>query len=60
MLALREDINSKEVKMKHFNEALKKVSPSVTKGDIDRYRKIETDYLKSAKAALESPVGYLG
>ncbi|MEK6872222.1 MAG: CDC48 family AAA ATPase [Nanoarchaeota archaeon] len=53
MLALREDIESKFVKMKHFEEALKKVGPSITKADMDRYRKIETDYLRSAKAALE-------
>ncbi|MDD5193279.1 MAG: CDC48 family AAA ATPase [Candidatus Nanoarchaeia archaeon] len=60
MLALREDIENKEVKMKHFEEALKKVGASVSKSDIDRYRKIETDYLKSAKAALEKPIEYLG
>ncbi|MBR9704964.1 CDC48 family AAA ATPase [Candidatus Pacearchaeota archaeon] len=60
MLALREDINSKEVKLKHFEEALKKVSASVSKADLDRYRKIETDYLRSAKSALEKPVEYLG
>ena len=60
MLALREDIKSTEVSMKNFNDALKKVSPSVTKGDMDKYRKIETDYLKSAKAALEKNVEYLG
>ncbi len=60
MLALRESIDTKEVKMKHFEEALKKVSGSVSKADIDRYRKIETDYLKSAKAALERPIEYLG
>ncbi len=60
MLALRENINSKEVRMKHFEEALKKVGASVTKSDIDRYRRIETEYLKSAKAALEKPVQYLG
>jgi len=29
-LALREDINTKEVAMRHFEEALKKVRPSVT------------------------------
>ncbi|NAZ35177.1 MAG: CDC48 family AAA ATPase [Pyrobaculum sp.] len=29
-LALREDINAKEVSMRHFEEALKKVRPSVT------------------------------
>jgi transitional endoplasmic reticulum ATPase len=61
MLALRENIENKEVKMKHFDAALKKVSASVTKSDIDKYRRIETDYLRSAKAALEnSPVAYLG
>jgi transitional endoplasmic reticulum ATPase len=60
MLSLRENINSKEVKMKHFELALGKVGASVTKADMDRYRKIETEYLKSAKAALERPVEYLG
>jgi len=62
MLALREDIESKEVHMKNFEEAIKKVGASVSKSDMDRYRKIETDYLKSAKAALEVAPGsgYLG
>ena len=60
MLALREDINSKEVKMKNFEDALKKVRASVTKGDLEKYRRIEEDYLRSAKAALETPVSYLG
>jgi len=61
MLALRDDIEVKEVKMKYFEEAMKKVGASVTKSDIDRYRKIETDYLRSAKAALEpSQKSYLG
>jgi len=61
MLALREDINSKEVRMKNFEDALKKVRASVTKGDIEKYRRIEEDYLRSAKAALETPsASYLG
>jgi transitional endoplasmic reticulum ATPase len=60
MLSLRENIENKEVKMKHFELALGKVGASVTKADMDRYRKIETEYLKSAKAALERPVEYLG
>ncbi len=60
MLALREDIGGKEVKIKHFEEALKKVSGSVSKSDMDRYRKIESDYLRSAKSALERPIEYLG
>ena len=60
MLALRENIDAKEVKMKHFEDAIKKVGASVTKADMDRYRKIETEYLRSAKAALEIPKSYLG
>lgn len=60
MLALRENIESKEVRMKHFENALTKVRASVTKGDLEKYKRIEEDYLKSAKAALESPVSYLG
>jgi len=61
MLALRENIDAKEVSMKYFEEAMKKVGASVTKGDVDRYRKIETEYLRSAKSALEIPKsGYLG
>ena len=59
MLALREDLKTKEVRKKYFEDAMKKVKPSVSKESMDRYRKMETDYLKSAKAALES-VSYLG
>jgi len=61
MLALRDDIKCKEVNMKYFEDALKKVGPSVSRNDMDRYRKIETEYLRSAKAALEkAPSAYLG
>ncbi len=61
MLALRESIDSKEVNKKHFEEALKKIKPSVSKSSIDIYKKVEENYLKSAKAAV--PVAgnsYLG
>ena len=60
MLALRKDISTKEVTQSHFDDAIKKVGASVTRSDMDRYRKIETEYLKSAKSALEKPVEYLG
>ncbi|PIN95156.1 ATPase [Candidatus Pacearchaeota archaeon CG10_big_fil_rev_8_21_14_0_10_30_48] len=60
MLALREDINIKMVSRKHFDEALKKVRPSVTKTTMDVYQKMEEQYLKSAKATLTSSTGYLG
>lgn len=55
MLALRESIDSKEVNKKHFDEALKKVRPSISKTSIETYKKIEDNYLKTAKAALASP-----
>jgi transitional endoplasmic reticulum ATPase len=60
MLALRKDINADKVKKEHFEEAMNKVRPSVTKSDMEKYKKIEENYLKSAKAALESSAGYLG
>ncbi|MBU0957652.1 MAG: CDC48 family AAA ATPase [Nanoarchaeota archaeon] len=59
MLALRKDINVKEINKEHFEEAMKKVKASVGKETLERYKKIEEHYLKSAKAALESN-GYLG
>jgi transitional endoplasmic reticulum ATPase len=60
ILALREDINSKEVKKKHFDEALKKIKPSVNKSTIEVYKKVEENYLKNAKAAITSESSYLG
>jgi transitional endoplasmic reticulum ATPase len=52
MLALREDIETKEVTKKHFEKAMDKVLPSVTKNDQERYKNIEKKYLRSAKSAL--------
>ncbi len=60
MLALREDITTNEVKKKHFEEAMKKVRPSVNKSTIEVYKKVEENYLKSAKAALPLESSYLG
>ncbi len=61
MLALRENIDAKEVKKKHFDEAMNKVKASVGKGDIEKYKKIEENYLRSAKAALsQDSATYLG
>jgi transitional endoplasmic reticulum ATPase len=57
--ALREDINSKQVRKKHITESLKKIRPSVNKSTIDLYKKVEDTYLKSAKAAIPADT-YLG
>ena len=55
MLALRENINTKIVTLKHFEEAMNKVSPSVSTSDQERYEQVERKYLKSARAALQAP-----
>ena len=60
MLSLRENIESKEVKKKHFDEALKKIKPSVNKSTIEVYKKVEDSFLKSAKAAVPIANSYLG
>jgi len=61
MLALRKDINTKKVMKKHFDEAIGKVLPSVSKNDQQRYQQIESKYLKSAKAALaDASASYTG
>ncbi|MFH1325358.1 MAG: CDC48 family AAA ATPase [archaeon] len=60
MLALRESIDSKQVKKKHFEEALKKVKPSVSKPTIEVYKKIEENFLKSAKSAVPQTGNYFG
>ncbi len=52
MLALRDDMGAKEVKKKHFDSAMKKFGPSVNQVDVQKYNEIETNYLRSARAAL--------
>ena len=60
LLALREDIKSEIVKKKHFEESFKKIKPSVSKPTIEVYKKIEEDFLKSAKSAVPIGNSYLG
>ena len=60
MFALRESIETNQVQKKHFENSLEKVKPSVTNSMIDVYRKIEENYLKSAKAAIPLENSYLG
>ena len=61
MVALREDLESNEVRKKHFESAIKKVKPSVTSQSIEIYKKIEEQFLNNAKTALAKEGGsYLG
>ena len=60
MLSLRESIDSKEVKKKHFEAAFKKIKPSVTKSTLEAYKKIEDAFLQSAKSAVPIENSYLG
>lgn len=60
LLSLRESIESKFVTEKHFEGAIKKVKPSITKSVIDAYKKIEENFLKSAKSAVPEANSYLG
>ena len=60
MVALRESKETKQVKNKHFNEALKKIKPSVSKPILEVYKKIEDNFLKSTKAAVPLESSYLG
>ena len=60
MLALRKNLNAKEVKMEDFEEALMKVKPSVSEETAKRYKKIEDHYLQRVKSGLESGPIYTG
>jgi transitional endoplasmic reticulum ATPase len=59
MNALRRDMASEKVSKKDFNEAFKKIKPSVSPETAKRYKKLEEYYVKSAKAGIEmGPVNF--
>jgi len=60
MLALRENHDADKVSSKHFEKAMEKVGASVTKNDQERYKQIEQQYLRSARAALSESKSYMG
>ncbi|MBI2651993.1 AAA family ATPase, partial [Candidatus Woesearchaeota archaeon] len=61
ILALREDINSREIFKKHFEQALEKVRPSVTK-DVERAYEELLEHFTAARAKqmLDEKPGYMG
>ncbi|MBI2654446.1 CDC48 family AAA ATPase [Candidatus Woesearchaeota archaeon] len=61
ILALREDINSKEIYKRHFEKALEKVRPSVTKDVEKAYEELHDHFTATrAKQMLEEKPGYMG
>ena len=61
ILSLRENMDADKVHKKHFEEALNKIKPSVTTNTIKVYKKVEEQFLKSAKSATPMQEGsYLG
>ncbi len=60
LLSLRENMQAEEVHKKHFEEALNKVKPSVTTNTIKVYKKVEEQFLKSAKSATPMDNSYFG
>ena len=61
ILALREDITSKEILPRHFDQALQKVRPSVTP-DVERaYEELQQHFTAArAKQMLDEKPGYMG
>ena len=53
MLALRSDMKATEIKMKDFDEALKKVRPSVTKEVEDAYKELENHFRSATGERLK-------
>ncbi len=61
MIALRNDLKAKEITMNNFEEAVKKIKPSITENDIKKYKEIEEQYLKVARgAAMREAHAYMG
>ncbi len=58
--SLRESKDAKFAIPEHFEEALKKIQPSVSKPILEVYKKIEDNFIKSAKAAVPMESSYLG
>jgi len=61
ILTLREDINSREIYKKHFEKALEKVRPSVTKEVEKAYEELVEHFTAArAKQMLDEKPGYMG
>jgi len=59
MLSLRDNINAKEVKKKHFEAAISKIKPTVSEGDAKQYKEMEVA-LKKQRPSTKGMPGYMG
>jgi transitional endoplasmic reticulum ATPase len=60
MTAMRENMKAKEVTKKHFEEALKKTFPSLTKEVLDHYQRFIERQRRIAKTEEQIEPGYIG
>ncbi len=61
ILALREDIEAREIGITHFDKALEKVRPSVTKDVEKAYEELQEHFTAArAKQMLDEKPGYMG
>ncbi|MEM7823971.1 MAG: CDC48 family AAA ATPase [Candidatus Aenigmatarchaeota archaeon] len=60
LFALRENMNAKEVTKKHFDEALKKIKPSITEDMFAKYQKAVEELRKTKVAEKPAEVRYIG
>src|SRR3989344_402631 len=60
LIALRKNIKTKQVSMLDFKEALEKTNPSIQEDELKRYKEIEEEYIRTARAAIQKVPSYLG
>ncbi|MBN1923839.1 MAG: CDC48 family AAA ATPase [Nanoarchaeota archaeon] len=60
MIALRENLNSSEVTLKHFETALKKATPSIDEQEIKMYKSFIKKVKEAPKEEIKQGLSYLG
>jgi transitional endoplasmic reticulum ATPase len=58
MLALRENLDTDIVEMRHFNDALKKVRPALVGDMVEYYQKLQEQFKGGTKQEQKSYIGY--
>jgi len=60
MIALRENLENKEVKMKHFKKAMEKIGPSVTAELEKLYEEFAKRFRKKRTEQMKEEISYMG